>query len=131
MWSRDSRTSSAWNGIRYTLCGRLATRDVSDVFTPDQASCRECKARYRLWLAAQQAQQAQQQELTTEALRLLAELRRHGTPMSVRDLARATGIRYRAAWASLGGLRKRGLVTAEPRGMYAAAPDIQAPDTQA
>jgi hypothetical protein len=29
-----------------TLCGRPALRDVSGVFTPEQASCRECKVRY-------------------------------------------------------------------------------------
>jgi hypothetical protein len=29
-----------------TLCGQPALRNVSDVFTPEQASCRECRARY-------------------------------------------------------------------------------------
>ncbi len=40
-----------------TLCGRPAKRNVSDVFSPGEAGCRECKARYRKWIAQQVATQ--------------------------------------------------------------------------
>jgi hypothetical protein len=43
-----------------TLCGLPALRDVSGVFSPNQATCRECKARYPQHLAAQRATEARQ-----------------------------------------------------------------------
>jgi hypothetical protein len=33
--------------VKYTLCGLAATRYV-DVFTPSEASCRECRKRWQL-----------------------------------------------------------------------------------
>jgi hypothetical protein len=29
-----------------TLCGKIATRNVSDIFGPEEATCEECRRRY-------------------------------------------------------------------------------------
>jgi hypothetical protein len=41
-----------WSGSASTVCGLPATRDVSDVFSPAEVSCRECRRRWQLAQAA-------------------------------------------------------------------------------
>lgn len=56
-----------------TLCGLAATRYVS-VFTPDEASCRECRRRYVLAVAAEKANAARTPEqVRTDTERVAAE----------------------------------------------------------
>lgn len=52
-----------WFGgkAKSTLCGLQASRHV-DVFAPAEASCRECKKRWQLKVAAEERQAAQRRE---------------------------------------------------------------------
>lgn len=55
-WS-SSTPSGLIAGAKSTLCGKVATRSVN-VFQPSEVTCRECKRRWQINLAQQEAKQA-------------------------------------------------------------------------
>jgi hypothetical protein len=75
MWSKTPSTPDPgspggiaaqliWFGgnAKTTLCGLPALRNVSDVFTPAEVSCRECRKRWQTAMAKEQAGARQEAE---------------------------------------------------------------------
>jgi hypothetical protein len=65
-------TTGVWS---VTLCGLRAGRRV-DVFTPDEASCRECRKRWQLRVAREASRQADDDARQAIRLRNSAKVRR-------------------------------------------------------
>ena len=117
MWSKTPSTPDPgspegiaaqliWFGgnAKTTLCGLPALRNVSDVFTPGEASCRECRKRWQLAMAEEQARarrEAERRQRLQKQARRQAERRQQyrempGLDRSAEDAADA-GASHRAA----------------------------------
>lgn len=110
MWSKTPSTPDpgslggiaaqlTWFGgnAKTTLCGLPALRNVSDVFTPAEVSCRECRKRWQAAMAKEQAgarQEAEQRQRQAERRQRYRVL--PGLDRSAEDVADA-GASLRAA----------------------------------
>ena len=124
-----------WFGgsAKNTLCGLAATRYV-DVFSPSQASCRECKARWQARTRTPAVRPASSARPTVAEFRAAKAQRKPAKPITVYGLTQKSADRKLAALVTTGKLAASDLTQAQAarlraRGMLGTESALSSPSS--